>query len=214
MGIQRKQSGRMLTWLIALGVLAIASCGSDSKGSEATTAPSSASLEASDTVATVPAATGAATTEPAATAPAASDAGPTTDGSAATGAGSADPCRLLTADEAAAALGREVESRVIEAGQGLALCDYYDAKGDAGPASVHAAVLSDDIPKDLWEQAQIADGLQAVPGVGELAFFDGDTTLEVYANGTWISVQMINSMRFSEVLAIMSEIGRNAVDRL
>jgi len=204
----------MLTWLIALGVLAIASCGSDSKGSEATTAPSSASSEASDTVATVPAATGAATTEPAATAPAASDAGPTTDGSAAAGAGSADPCRLLTADEAAAALGREVEKRVIELGQGLALCDYYDPNEDAGPASVHATVLSDDIPKDLWEQSQIADGLQPVPGVGELAFFDDDTHLEVYANGTWIQVQMINSTRFSEVLAILSEIGRNAVDRL
>lgn len=86
---------------------------------------------------------------------------------------------------------------------------------EAGPASIHAAVLSEDIPKDLWRQAQVADGLQSVDGVGELAYFDGDTHLEIYAAGTWIQIEMINSARPpAELESILTEVGRNAVSRL
>lgn len=208
----------MVASLLALGVMATASCGSDSSGSEATPAPSGSAATVSVAAAPTPTGTEQTTladTGAATTAPAASDTSTTTPGSVAAGADSDDPCRLLTADEAAAALGREVAPpRILEFGPGLVVCDYYSATEEAGPASVHAAVLSKDIPKDMWEQAQLADGFEAVPGVGELAFFDGDTTLEVYANGTWVSVQMINSTQTSDLLAIFIQIGRNAVDRL
>ncbi|MEO6126244.1 MAG: hypothetical protein ABIR32_21300 [Ilumatobacteraceae bacterium] len=221
-------------------VASFAGCGSDepSTGSRAQSTTVDASIgtqpQQADTVAAasrttaVPPATSA---SPTSAAPIASDeAEPTAESTAAptetsastaeapgsddTVASTNDACRLLTLDEAEAALGREVELRVIEIGGGLTLCDYYAVNEDAGPASIHASVLAENVPKDIWESAQRAEGYEEVAGVGELAFYDDDKTLEVFADGKWISIEMINSTRFSEVLSVLTDVGIKAVERL
>lgn len=132
-----------------------------------------------------------------------------------------DPCRLLTPAEAEAALGRAVSapvSREFElpgAGHGFD-CLYPATNQDAGPASVHAGVLGDQVPRDGWEQAERDQaGLQEVAGVGELAFFDEhNQTIDVFDHGRWIQVQMINTTRHSELLALLTDMARNAVERV
>ena len=74
----------------------------------------------------------------------------------------------------------------------------------------------DQIPRDEWEQAEREEpDLQEVAGVGELAFFDeSNETIEVFDQGRWVSVQMINSTRPSELLALLTDMARNALERL
>lgn len=134
---------------------------------------------------------------------------------------SADPCRLLTSAEAEAALGRTVGPPVIRTLSNTGLgngfdCAYNSVNQEAGPASVHVGILGDAVPRDGWEQAERADAdLQEVPGVGELAFFDEhNQSLDAFDQGRWIQVQMINTTRFSELLALLTEIARNAIARI
>lgn len=138
-----------------------------------------------------------------------------------TGDTSGDPCRLLTSTEAEAALGRAVRtpvSREIESpqtGNGFD-CAYSALVEDAGPASVHAALLGDKVPRDGWEQAEREQAdLVEVEGVGELAFFDEySSAIDVFDHGRWVQVQMINSTRFSELLALLTDMARNAIERI
>ena len=51
--------------------------------------------------------------------------------------------------------------------------------------------------------------------MGELAFFDShNQTIDAFAQGRWIQVQMINSTRFSELLPILTDVIRNAIARI
>lgn len=132
---------------------------------------------------------------------------------------SGDPCRLLTAAEAEAALGLAVASPVkmeipdTQYGSGFD-CSYPAVDQTGGATSVHVGLLGDGFPRDLWEQGQRAEGLEEVSGVGELAFFDGDNKIDVFDQGRWIQVQMINSKRFDELLPLLSDLARNAVERV
>ncbi len=132
---------------------------------------------------------------------------------------SGDPCRLLTAEEAEAALGRAVAPPVkteipdTQYGSGFD-CAYGAVDQSGGSASVHVGLLGDQFPRDEWEQAERAEGYEEVAGVGELAFFDGDSKLDVFDDGRWIQVQMIGSTRFDELLPLLSDLARNAVERI
>jgi len=127
---------------------------------------------------------------------------------------------LLTAEEAEAALGRAVAAPVkteipdSQYGPGFD-CAYGAVDQSGGSASVHVALLGDQFPRDEWEQGQRAvEGIEEVAGVGELAFFDGDTNMDVFDQGRWIQVQMIRSTRFDELLALLSDMASNAVERI
>jgi hypothetical protein len=192
---------RFVAFGVAVMIL-LAACASPSAPSSpgaATTVPSSAGVPSSA----------------AATAPATEIAG----ASPATNPG--DPCRLLTAAEAEAALGRAVRPPVTtdissaDLGTGFD-CAYNSVNQDAGPASVHAALLSDRVPRATWEQAARQEtGLEEVTGVGELAFFDKyGQKIDAFDHGRWVQVQMINSTRPSELLALLSEMARNAIARI
>ena len=128
---------------------------------------------------------------------------------------------MLTSAEAEAALGRPVflppRTEELDLGFGDGFnCAYNSANQDAGPASVSVSLLGDQIPRDEWEQAEQEEpDLQEVAGVGELAFFDErGGTIEVFDQGRWVSVQMINSTRHSELLALLTDMARNALERL
>lgn len=146
---------------------------------------------------------------------------PSTTSGEAEGANSDDPCRLLTAAEAEAALGRAVRTPVTmtipespQTGAGFD-CSYSSAKEDAGPASVHVALLGDRVPRNDWEQAERSEGLEEVKDVGELAFYDdGQTELMVFDHGRWLQVQLINTTHYGEEIALMSAIARNALERI
>ena len=134
---------------------------------------------------------------------------------------SGDPCRLLTAAEAEAALGvavgSPVKTEIPDSGYGAgADCAYQSVDEPAGPASVHVGLLGDRYPRDLWEQAQRAEGLAAVADVGQLAYFDGDTKLEVFDQGRWIQVQMINPEvnEVDDLVPLLSDLARIAVERV
>jgi len=134
---------------------------------------------------------------------------------------SGDPCRLLTAEEAKAALGVAVAPAVKtehpDSGYGPgADCRYHSVDEPAGPASVHVGILGDEYPRALWEQAQQAEGFAAVSGVGELAYFDGDNKLEVFDQGRWIQVQMVNPQlnEIDQLVPLLSDMARNAVQRV
>jgi hypothetical protein len=137
------------------------------------------------------------------------------------GASSDDPCRMLTAEEAEAALGRAVRepvTRIIpespQTGAGFD-CAYSSATEESGPASVHVALLGDRVPRDAWEQAERSEGLEEISGVGELAFFDSSQDeLMVFDAGRWVQVQMINSTRPAELVALLSTIATNALERI
>lgn len=196
---------------IALGavMVVIVGCGGSPSTSSSSSAATAASLSTSATSSPVgQPSSAAATASPSQTASASS---PTNTG---------DPCRLLTAAEAEAALGRAVGAPVKRefpgsSGTGFD-CAYNSVNQDAGPASVHAGLLGNTVPRSEWEQAerQQAD-LQEVAGVGELAFFDKyHQTIDVFDHGRWVQVQMINSTRFSELLALLTDMARNAVERI
>lgn len=128
---------------------------------------------------------------------------------------------MLTRAEAEAALGNPVLPPVSQEIDSLGFgdgfnCAYGAANQDAGPASVHATLLGDQFPRDEWEQAEREQpDLQEVEGVGELAFFDeSDSTIDVFDQGRWVEVQMINSTRNSELLALLTDMARNALERL
>lgn len=131
-----------------------------------------------------------------------------------------DPCRWLTVDEAEAALGVVVAPPVtIEIpdstyGPG-GDCAYHSVDEPAGPASVHVAILGTRFPRDLWDQAQRAEGSTAVAGIGELAYFDGDNKLDVFDLGRWIQVQVINPQVNEDdgLVPLLSDLARNAVER-
>ena len=96
-------------------------------------------------------------------------------------------------------------------------CAYHAVNEDViGASSVHAGVLGDHVPRDEWEQAERAEtDLQEVAGVGELAFFDEhNQKIDAFDHGRLVTVQMINSTRFSESLALLTEIARNAIARI
>jgi len=171
---------------------------------------------------TTPVATGAPTATSQPTVPATPGASSTPTVAPTTSASdlpAADPCRLLTAAEAEAALGKPVADPVrLEfdgpTGPGTD-CHYDSVDQSSGPASIHVGYFGEGIPRADWEAAQRADGLEEVSGAGEIAFFDeDDATLEVYDAGRWIQLQMINSERFDETLAILVDVAGNALERI
>jgi hypothetical protein len=187
--------------IAALVLLTMVGCGGDGKdNAEATT----------------PATTGAIEASTATTNPTSSDTAPS-DASA-----GGDPCRLLTSTEAENALGRAVGAPVSlvlglspQTGNGYD-CAYHSVNQDAGPASVHAGLLGDQVPRDAWEQAERAQpDLQEVTDLGELAFFDENKqSIDVFDQGRWVQVQMINSTRHSELLTLLTDLARNALERI
>ncbi len=195
---RRRRLGRGLAASIAVATLILAGCGGGSD--DATESPSTAASEPDTT---------SSSTADSATETTAADA-PDASG---------DPCRLLTAEEAEAALGRAVAPPVkteipdTQYGSGFD-CAYGAVDQSGGSASVHVGLLGDQFPRDEWEQAERAEGYEEVAGVGELAFFDGDSKLDVFDDGRWIQVQMIGSTRFDEQLALLMDIARNALERI
>jgi hypothetical protein len=134
---------------------------------------------------------------------------------------SGDPCRLLTSDEAQAALGRAVgvPTKLNRPGQQygtMSDCAYNATDQSAGPASVHVGILGESFPKDQWEQSEKAQsGYEPVAGVGELAFYSSnDNKIDVFDHGRWIQAQLINSKRASEQKALLTDIARNALKRV
>jgi hypothetical protein len=130
-----------------------------------------------------------------------------------------DPCRLLTAAEAEAWLGQPVAAPlpstfdIPPTGPGYD-CSYSAVDESAGPTTVHVAVLASDLPRDLWEQAERAEDVEEVSGVGELAFFDKyDYKLDAFDHGRWIQAQLINTSE-STLLADLSQIVINAIARI
>lgn len=133
---------------------------------------------------------------------------------------SGDPCRWLTAEEAEAALGvvvrPPVRTEIPDSAYGPgADCAYNSVDEPAGPASVHVAILGTRFPRDLWDQAQRAEGFAPVAGVGELAYFDGNSKLEVFDQGRWIQVQIVNPqvMAGDGLIPLLSDLARNAIER-
>lgn len=196
---RQRRLGRGLAASIGVTTLILAGCGGGSD--DATESPSTAVSEPD----TSSSSTGDSTTE-------------TTAADAADASG--DPCRLLTAEEAEAALGvavrPPVKTEIPDSGYGSgADCLYQSVDEPAGPASVHVGILGDQFPRDLWEQAQKAEGFAAVSGVGELAYFDGDNKLEVFDQGRWIQVQMVNPQlnEIDQLVPLLSDLARNAVER-
>jgi len=194
----KRRLGHGLAASIGVATLILAGCGGGSEG--AATSPSTAADPDPSS-----SSTGDSTTETTAT-----------DAPDASG----DPCRWLTAEEAEAALGvvvgPPVRTEIPDSGYGPgADCAYHSVDEPAGPASVHVGLLGDQFPRDLWEQAERAEGFAAVAGVGELAYFDGDTKLDVFDQGRWIQVQVINPQgnEIDELVPLLSDLARNAVER-
>ena len=131
-----------------------------------------------------------------------------------------DPCRLITAAEAEAALGMPVRPAVITGfdsqtyGHGSD-CSYSSVDQSAGPTTVHIGVLGEGFPRDLWEQEERADPeVQEVPGLGDIAFFiENDEKIDAFVGGRWVQAQMINTNE-STLLADLTEIVRIAIERL
>ena len=82
-------------------------------------------------------------------------------------------------------------------------------------AATDVGVLGEDFPRDQWDQAERAQaGLQEVPGLGDLAFFDeSNETIDAFAGGRWVQAQMMNTNE-SELLAGLTEIVRRAIERI
>ena len=127
---------------------------------------------------------------------------------------------MLSAAEAEAALGMPVQEPVTRGfgsqvyGHGSD-CSYSTVNQDAGPTSVHVGVLGEGFRRDQWEQAEQAQaGLQEVPGLGDLAFFDeSNETIDAFVGARWVQAQMMNTNE-SELLAGLTEIVRRAIERI
>jgi hypothetical protein len=133
--------------------------------------------------------------------------------------GGGDPCRLLTSAEAQAVLGQSVREPVIverDLQTGAMFdCAYNSVDQSAGPASVHAGVLGDTFNRGQWEQAEQADGLEPVSGIGGLAFYDsGSEKLDVFDNGRWIQIQIINPKNSADILTLLTNVARDALTRV
>ena len=133
---------------------------------------------------------------------------------------SQDPCRLISAAEAEAALGMPVQAAVTTAfdsqtyGHGSD-CSYSTVDQAAGPTSIHVGVLGEGFPRELWEQGERAQtGVQEVTGLGDIAFFDeSNETIDAFVGGLWVQAQMINTNE-SELLGDLTEIVRIAIERI
>ena len=244
MTIRNRHIRRVLALSVALAVLTVAGCGDEpSSGSDETSplstqpvdgvpatgpdTPSSSSTEPADEAPGTSQAGSLSTAAVPASAPRSASSTPLASPPATTVAASTapdprpadDPCRLITPEEAAAALGKAVvvtpEKAEFDGGAtGPGAGCGYRAANETGNSVIQVSVLGTGFPQDVWEQAQQAEGFQTVTGVGDVAFFDDDTTMEVYVEGTWLSIQMIGSERYDEVLAVLTDVGQNAVDRL
>lgn len=206
---------------VAVGLFAVSGCGSDSTKSGADSAasvPSAAtevdvSVQSSVVASTTPESSVVPSTAPQTTAVVASS-------SSAAAGDAEDPCRLITAAEAEAALGAPVRPAVTTAfdsqtyGHGSD-CSYSTVDQSAGPTTVHIGVLGENFPRDLWEQQARAEAdIQEVPGLGDLAFFDeNNEKIDAFVGGRWVQAQLINTNE-SELLADLTEIVRIGIDRL
>jgi uncharacterized protein YceK len=220
---------------IVVGLLVLSGCGSDSSKDAADPAASVASQQSATTddseVATaaptvdigvqssvVTQTTPESSALPSTAPPTSTAAG---DSSSSVAAGDAqDPCRLMSAAEAEAALGMAVQAAVTTAfdsqtyGHGSD-CSYSTVDQAAGPTTVHVGVLGEGFPRELWEQEERAQpGVQEVPGLGDIAFFDEtNETIDAFVGGRWVQAQMINTNE-SELLGDLTEIVRLAIERM
>jgi hypothetical protein len=235
---RERQVGRTRSALalsVAVGLFVLSGCASDSSKDAADTAVSgvsqqSAATDGAEVATTAPTADtsveSSVATQPtpeSASLPSAAPQTPTSAGdtspSAASG-DSQDPCRLISAAEAEAALGMPVNEAVTTGfdsptyGHGSD-CSYSSVDQSAGPTTVHVGVLGDNFPRELWEQEERAqDGAQEVPGLGDIAFFDeNNETIDAFVGGRWVQAQMINTNE-SELLADLTEIVRTAIERI
>ena len=144
------------------------------------------------------------------------DAGTTPGAGAPVEVSGGDPCRLLTSAEAQAVLGEAVLAPVTgdlsdpRSGTGFA-CSYSSAGADR----VSANLLGDKVSRAEWEQTERQENLQEVAGVGELAFFDvHNEEIVVFDNGRAIQVGLANGTTGPELLALLTDLARKALERI
>lgn len=186
---------RRLTAACAASVMLLATtgCGDDSSSTDASTA----------TLAPAPGATDAQ----------GGTAAPPADPSA----GADDACRLITPAEAEGVLGMPVtEGQVLtyDAQQyGTAYsCSYYSIDETSGPTTVSVSVLGSGYPRAEWEQASRAEDVTEVDGVGDVAFFGGNS-MDVFVDGIWLQGELINTDEATQMDALSTILAR-AIERL
>jgi hypothetical protein len=214
---------------VAVGLFALSGCGSDPSKDAADAADTAAPDDAAVATTTKPTDIGVESpvaTEPApesatlpSTAPEPSTTAAASPSSVAAG-DAQDPCRLISAAEAEAALGMPVQEAVKTGfdsqtyGHGSD-CSYSGVDQAAGPTTVHVGVLGEGFPRELWEQSErVQEGLVEVPGLGDIAFFDENkSSIDAFVDGRWVQAQMINTNE-AELLADLTEIVSRAIERL
>lgn len=178
-----------------LAIVAMTGCGSESPTAEA---PAPTAVD-----------------EPAET----GDPGGTSAAKPSVAAGQDESCRLLTAAEAEAVLGMPVLAGVPTTfdspGYGSGFdCSYTAADQTAGPIAVHVGVLGTGFPREAWEQAERAEAMTEVDGVGDIAFVDEHNgSMDVLVDGAWLQAQVVN-IDEATVVKALTEICLRAIDRI
>ncbi|MEO6125100.1 MAG: hypothetical protein ABIR32_15460 [Ilumatobacteraceae bacterium] len=105
---------------------------------------------------------------------------------------------MLTSSEAELVLDTPVAAGVATSsdtpgyGSGFS-CSYSAVDQSSGPTTARVSVLGSGFPGAEWEQAERADGMTEVEGIGDVAFVDeGNGSMDVLVNGIWLQAQLIN----------------------
>jgi hypothetical protein len=198
---------RLLVASAAVALLTMSGCGGDSSTS---TTQRSVPVSVSDPTAS----------EATPGTDAAADATPTTDAAAdaSSDADAGDGCRLLTSAEAEVALGTPVMPGVATSsdtpGYGSGFSCSYSANQSAGPTTARVSVLGTGFPTAEWQQAQLADGMTPVDGLGDVAFVDENNgKMDVLVDGAWLQAQLIN-VDEATLVSALTEICERAIERL
>ncbi|MGH7735179.1 MAG: hypothetical protein ACREOE_16195, partial [Gemmatimonadales bacterium] len=131
------------------------------------------------------------------------------------GAGNSDPCALVTAAEAQAAMGVPVATTRPTGSGGYHVCDYASADGRTALEVTRIDPSGDGSDKTTFELAYGAG--QAVAGVGDDAFFNADlSALTVLQNGTVVNVGLSNAVGVSaaQMQAVLTKVVLAALGRL
>ena len=122
-----------------------------------------------------------------------------------------DPCRLLSAADVTAVLGKTVVGIAVTAKASTIGTTAACMWGDLG-----IAILGDKVPRAGWEKAERDQlGLVEVRSVGELAFYDKEhDVLDVFDRGIWLQVRGVKRDGPKSLIESYSAVALKALKRI